>query len=411
MSALTKSQKAFLQAKDLIPGGVNSPVRSFQAVGGTPPFIASGQGATLTDIDGNTYIDFCQSWGASILGHAHPDVVSAVQKAVAKGTSFGAPTLQETKLAELVINAVPSVEQVRFVNSGTEATMSAVRLARAFTGRTKIMKFDGCYHGHADSLLGAKHDELISIPYNNIEAVEKVFAEYKTEIAAVIVEPVAGNMGVVLPQPGFLETIRKLTKKHQALLIFDEVITGFRLGLGGAQAHYNVMPDLTCLGKIIGGGFPVGAYGGRKDIMQLIAPAGPVYQAGTLSGNPIAMTAGITTLEIIAQPNFYKNLNHKAENLINKLRELVQTGPAKQKNIQINSIWSMFTIFFSDLPVHNFIDAQGCDQQAFARFFQSLLSQGVYLSPSPMEANFISAAHSDHENESLMNFFSQTFDK
>ena len=401
MSTLTKSQEAFFQAKALIPGGVNSPVRSFQGVGGTPPFIDSGQGATLTDIDGNTYLDFCQSWGALILGHAHPDLVSAVQKAVAKGTSFGVPTLLETKLAQLVVNAVPSIEQVRFVNSGTEATMSAVRLARAFTNRQIIIKFDGCYHGHADSLLGASPDELISIPYNNIEALEKTFIEHHRKIAAVIVEPVAGNMGVVLSQVGFLEELRRQTHKYEALLIFDEVITGFRLGLGGAQAHYNVIPDLTCLGKIIGGGFPVGAYGGRKDIMQLIAPVGPVYQAGTLSGNPIAMTAGITTLEILAQANFYKALNQKSEQFINQLRVQLQKIETEHNSIQINAIASIFTIFFADKPINNLVDAQSSNQQAFARLHQKMLAQGVYLSPSPLEANFISTAHTEKDLEQI----------
>jgi len=412
-----KSLEAFHCSQTFLPGGVNSPVRAFTSLGGTPPFIASGKGACMTDVDGNIYIDFCQSWGALILGHAHPKIIKTVQKAVARGTSFGTPTKRETHLAELIVSAMPSIEKIRFVNSGTEATMSAIRLARAFTKRDKIIKFDGCYHGHADHLLvnagsGASAGvpeaflrETMSIPFNNPDAVRDAFAHHGHDIAAVIVEPVPANMGVVLPKPGFLEMLRELTQRHGALLIFDEVITGFRLGWSGAQGHFNIQPDLTCLGKIIGGGFPVGAYGGRQDIMDLLAPLGPVYQAGTLSGNPVAMTAGITTLEILSQSGFYEKLDQQAGQFIAQLQDILAGAsyaepikPIKPTQpIQLNAIGSMFTIFFSEHPVIDFQSAQQCDAKQFAKVYHKLLENGVYFSPSSMEGNFISAVHTKED--------------
>jgi glutamate-1-semialdehyde 2,1-aminomutase len=408
---VSRSKKAFTQARRVLPGGVDSPVRSFKDVGGTPRFIARGKGAYIYDVDGNRYLDFCQSWGALILGHAAPGVIRAAAAAMNAGTSFGAPTESETALAELISEAMPSIQQLRFVNSGTEAVMSAIRLARAYTRRNKIIKFDGGYHGHADHLLVAAGSglanwatpssagvpesfaqETISVPYNDIAAVEKAFAKYPQEIAAIIVEPIAANMGVVLPQPGFLLALRALTLCHQSLLIFDEVITGFRLGYGGAQNYFKIRPDLTCLGKIIGGGFPAGAYGGSKKIMSLLAPLGPVYQAGTLSGNPVAMAAGAATLRALKMAGVYKKLNAKSDWFVAALQDkLTPLG------IQVNAIGSMFTLFFSPSPVENYAQAKRCPARKFAQFYHKALEQGVYLSPSPFEANFASLEHSEKE--------------
>ncbi len=420
-----KSRQAFERAKRVIPGGVNSPVRSFLAVGGNPPFIRRGRKAFLYDLDGNRYLDFCMSWGALILGHAHPRVVRRARNILAHGTSFGAPTLLETRLAKIILESFPSMDQIRFVNSGTEAVMSAVRLARAFTRKDTIIKFDGCYHGHADHLLTAAGSGLaavkdssssgvprafvrktISIPFNDLAAVRKVFARHGRGIAAVLVEPVPANMGVVPPQNGFLRALRELTQKYHALLIFDEVISGFRLGRGGAQGLFHVRPDLTCLGKIIGGGFPVGAYGGRKNIMALLAPEGPVYQAGTLSGNPVAMAAGLTTLETLRHKNFYEDLNVKSAAFLEGLSKI-----ARAAGLRVNALGSMFTVFFSDKPVENYEDAKKCDSKKFAAFHRSLLQEGIYLAPSPFEANFISSAHTQSDLERALESIQKAISK
>jgi glutamate-1-semialdehyde 2,1-aminomutase len=399
-----RSEELFAEALELLPGGVSSPVRAFHAVGGSPFFVERGEGAYLVDVDGNRYVDYVLSWGPLILGHAHPRVVGALERAVSDGTSFGAPSPLEVELAKLIRGAMPSLELVRFVNSGTEATMGALRLARAFTGRSRIVKFAGCYHGHADLLLvqagsgvatlglpdspgvtpGAVADTLTA-PYNDLDAVEGVFSG-NDDIAAVIVEPVAGNMGLVLPQPGFLAGLRELTSEHGALLVFDEVMTGFRVHPAGAQALYGVTPDLTTLGKVIGGGLPVGAYGGRREIMQLVAPAGPVYQAGTLSGNPLAMTAGIETLRAIAEPGVWEGLEATTERLTSGLASLTDT-------VQVARAGSMFGIFFADRLVTSWDDAARADTGRFAAFHSALLERGVYLAPSQFEAGFVSTAH------------------
>jgi glutamate-1-semialdehyde 2,1-aminomutase len=403
----------FKKAEQFIPGGVDSPVRAFKAVGGNPLFIERGRGSRIIDVDGNQYIDYVCSWGPLILGHSHPQVIEALKSAAEKGTSFGAPCELEIILAEMIAEAMPSLEMVRFVSSGTEATMSAVRLARGFTGRDKIIKFEGCYHGHADGLLAKSGSGLatfsipdsagvpagyaqntIVVPYNNLKLVEQVFQSQGDAIAAVIVEPVAANMGLVLPASGFLEGLRTLTLKHGALLIFDEVISGFRVSYGGAQGLYGVVPDLTCLGKIIGGGLPVGAYGGKRQIMQLVAPVGPVYQAGTLSGNPLAMTAGIETLKALRLPGVYERL----ESLTSSLEKGIHTASNELGvKIQISRLSSLITMFFTADPVIDFETAKKADLKAFSRFFNKLLKSGIYWPPSQFESCFISLAHSEED--------------
>lgn len=410
-----RSQELFQKAGRYLPGGVDSPVRAFKAVGGTPPFITRGSGSKIYDADGNEMIDYVCSWGPLILGHAHEQVLEALQEALSRGTSFGAPCELEIQLAEMISGAMPAMEMVRFVNSGTEAAMSVLRLARAFSGRDKIIKFNGCYHGHADGLLvqagsgvatlsisgspgvpASYVTDTLTAPYNDVTTVETLFERYPQEIAAVIVEPAAANMGLVPPQPGFLEGLRRLTRRYGALLIFDEVITGFRVSYGGAQELYGVTPDLTCLGKIIGGGLPVGAYGGRKEIMELVAPLGPVYQAGTLSGNPLAMTAGIKTLEILRQPDIYKQLEQRGEALERGVTKVARdTGIV----LQPARIGSLFTVFFSSRPVTDYHGAQEADTAAFANYFHSLLEQGIYWPPSQFECAFLSFAHSEEDIE------------
>jgi glutamate-1-semialdehyde 2,1-aminomutase len=406
-----RSRELFEQAREIIPGGVNSPVRGFRAVGGQPLFIARGEGAYIYDADGNRYIDYVGSWGPLILGHAHPHVLAAIAEAARRGTSFGAPTEAEVRLAELVIAAVPSIELVRFVNSGTEATMSALRVARAYTGRDTIVKFAGGYHGHADMLLvaagsgaltlgtpdspgvpAAATAQTLILPYNDLDAVRSLFAERPGVIAAVIVEPVAGNMGCVPPLPGFLEGLREVTARDGALLIFDEVMTGFRVAYGGAQALYGIRPDLTCLGKIVGGGLPAAAYGGRRDVMQLVAPAGPVYQAGTLSGNPLAMAAGAAQLELLREPGVYEALERAGAVLA---AGLSAAADASGVAIQQTRVGSMFCTFFTDQPVIDEASAKRCDIGQFAAYFHAMLDRGVYLAPSQFEAGFLSLAHTD----------------
>ncbi len=419
MLNLEKSAAAFAEAKNLMPGGVNSPVRSYRNVDCTPPFIERAEGSHIYDIDGNEYIDYVGSWGPMVVGHAHPQVVKALQEAAARGTSYGAPTLLESQLAKLVMEVYPSIEIIRMVNSGTEATMSAIRVARGFTGRSKIVKFIGCYHGHSDSLLvkagsglatfgvpdspgvtNGTAGDTIAIPYNNREAFAEVMDKYGDEIACVIVEPVAGNMGLVLPQPGYLDLLRSLTREKGALLIFDEVMCGFRASLGGAQKAYAVKPDLTCLGKIIGGGLPVAAYGGRADVMNCVAPAGPVYQAGTLSGNPLAMTAGLETLKIITaepepgEPDYSRVLTIKTKRLV-----LGIAAKAKEAGVplQVQQAGSMFGFFFNDHEVVDYETSAASNQEAFKIWFIAMLEQGIYLAPSQFETLFMSGAHTDED--------------
>ena len=419
MLNLEKSAAAFAEAKKLMPGGVNSPVRSYRSVDCNPPFIARAEGSHIYDIDGNDYIDYVGSWGPMVVGHAHPQVVKALQEAAARGTSYGAPTLIESQLAKKVMEVYPSIEVIRMVNSGTEATMSALRLARGYTHRNKMGKFIGWYHGRSDSLLvkagsgmatfgvpdspgvtpGTAQD-TITIPYNDFEAVKEVFAEQGQEIAAIIVEPVAGNMGLVLPKPGYLDLLRKVTEENGALLIFDEVMCGFRASLGGAQAAYAIKPDLTCLGKIIGGGLPVAAYGGRREIMEQVSPAGPVYQAGTLSGNPLAMTAGLETLKIITappepgEPDYSRVLTIKTKKLV---LGVAQKAKEAGVTLQVQQAGSMFGFFFSPVEVVDYETSAAADQEAFKVWFKAMLEQGIYIAPSQFETLFMSGAHTDEE--------------
>jgi glutamate-1-semialdehyde 2,1-aminomutase len=411
MKATTKSSQLFRQAEKVIPGGVNSPVRACRSVGADPLFIRKAAGAVIVDADGNRYIDFIGSWGPMILGHNHPAVVKAVQKVLERGMSFGAPTDLEVELAQMVIEAVPSVEMVRMVNSGTEAAMSAIRLARGVTRRDTVVKFDGCYHGHADTLLVAAGSGVatlgipgspgvpesvaghtLSLPYNDIACFERVMAEQGGRTACVIVEPVAGNMGLVPPVPGFLQALRRLTEAHGAILIFDEVMTGFRVARGGAQAFYGITPDLSCFGKIIGGGLPVGAYGGRRDIMSHVAPQGPVYQAGTLSGNPLAMAAGTATLAQLKKKGFYEKLEKKSSRLCAGL-----AGAAAEAGIpaQVEHVGSMLGMFFCAQPVKSFEDAKKSNLALFSKFYQGMRAEGIYIAPSQFETLFLSAAHTE----------------
>ena len=426
MTLSAKQQQLFKQANKHIPGGVNSPVRAFNGVGGTPVFIEKAQGAYLWDVDGKRYVDYIGSWGPMILGHAHPDIVKAVQTAAEDGLSFGAPTVHETTLADIICEIVPSIEMVRMTNSGTEATMSAIRLARGYTGRDKIVKFEGCYHGHSDSLLVkagsglltlgeptskgvpadfAKH--TITLPYNDIDALKDCFAKYGQDIAGVIVEPVAGNMNLVKPIAGFLEAIRDVCDEYKSVFIIDEVMTGFRVALGGAQAHYNVTPDLTTLGKIIGAGLPVGAFGGKREIMECIAPLGGVYQAGTLAGNPLAMRAGIKMFEHLREPNFYQNLSDKLDILLKGLKQAADEAGIAMHTEQIGG---MFGLYFTDqTQIQSFDDILKCDVEAFKKFFHGMLKRGVNLAPSAFEAGFISSAHTDEDIAFTIEMAKETF--
>ena len=420
-----KSHKLFKKACELIPGGVNSPVRAFSAVGGKPIFIERAKGSKIYDVDGNAYIDYVLSWGPLILGHAHPKVVNALKKVIEKGTSYGAPTPLEIELAELVLKAYPSMDKVRMVNSGTEATMSAIRAARGFTGRDKLVKFEGCYHGHADGLLvkagsGATTfgvpdspgvptscaRNTLTIPFNDAAALRTVIRNEWKSIACVIIEPVVGNIGCVLPNPGFLETLRKLTKDSNIVLIFDEVMTGFRVALGGAQAHYGITPDMTCLGKVIGGGLPVGAYGGRREIMSMVSPEGPVYQAGTLSGNPLAMTAGIETLKILFKGGTYNKLENTASLLEKGLIDAARRAGVKTKFYRAGT---MFCSYFTDRNVVDYKTAKTADTAKFSRFFSAMLKRGVNLAPSQFEAGFISLAHTANDIEKTVKAAYESF--
>ena len=413
-----KSEELFALAQNRIPGGVDSPVRAFRGVGGTPFFVEKGEGDRIWDADDNAYIDYVLSWGPLILGHSHPRVVEAIQKAAARGTSFGAPTALETELAELVNAAYPSMELLRFVNSGTEATMSAIRLARGFTGRDVIVKFEGCYHGHADGLLvkagsggatlgvpdsgGVPRDyarNTATLPFNDIEALRDFFARRGADVAALIIEPVAGNMGLILPEPGFLEVLREETEKAGALLIFDEVMTGFRVARGGAQALFGIKPDLTTLGKVIGGGMPVGAYGGRRDVMECVSPLGSVYQAGTLSGNPLAMTAGVETLKIIEEDGLPEALDEKVKALSDGMDDAARATGVPLTGARCGS---MFGAFFHEGPVRNFSDAMRSDTAQYAKFFHSMLKRGVAFAPSQFEVGFMSSAHTDESVEATL---------
>ena len=423
---MTQASKLFTEANKVIPGGVNSPVRSFNSVGGTPVYIDHASGPYVFDSENKRYIDYVGSWGPMILGHAHPEVIDVVKQTAEKGLSFGAPTEIETLMAAKVCEIVPSIDKVRMVSSGTEATMSAIRLARGYTGRDKIVKFEGCYHGHSDSLLvkagsgaltlgvpsspgvpASLAGDTLTLTYNDSESVKQAFAEMGAEIACIIVEPVAGNMNCIPPVAGFLETLRQVCDEHGSVLIFDEVMTGFRVGLQGAQGVYNVTPDLTTLGKIIGGGMPVGAFGGKAKILDHLAPLGPVYQAGTLSGNPVAMAAGLKTLELISKPGFYQELAQKTEQLVTGVKQA-----ASQAGISLstNRVGAMFGLFFTEVEkVSLFSQVMQCDQDLFKRFFHGMLEQGVYLAPSAFEAGFVSAAHSDEDIEKTVEAASTVF--
>ncbi|GAA0909467.1 glutamate-1-semialdehyde 2,1-aminomutase [Rothia nasimurium] len=408
---MTTNHELFARARQLLPGGVNSPVRAFKSVGGEPFFTERADGAYLWDVEGKRYIDYVGSWGPMIVGHNHPAVREAVERAVRNGLSFGTPCPAEVTMAETIVKLVPSVEMVRMVNSGTEATMSAIRLARGATGRTKIVKFEGCYHGHGDSFLvkagsgaltfgvptspgvpKASADLTLTLPYNDIDAARLLFAQEGKDIAGLIIEPVAGNMNCIPPKPGYLQALRELCSEHGVLLIFDEVMTGFRVALGGAQAHYGITPDLTCFGKIIGGGMPVGAYGGRRDLMEQVAPAGPIYQAGTLSGNPVAMAAGLAMLELIQAPGFHADLAERTVRLTDGM-----AAAAKKHGVafSVNRVGAMFGLFFTSETVESYAQATAADVEAFNRFFHGMLERGMYLAPSAFEAGFVSSAHSD----------------
>lgn len=425
--SIEKSKVIMDEARRYIPGGVNSPVRSFRAVGGNPPVIARGEGSRIWDIDGNSYVDYVLSWGPLILGHAHPEVAAALKAAVDRGTSYGAPTELELELAKMVTEVVPSMEMVRMVNSGTEATMSAIRVARGATKRNKVIKFIGCYHGHNDGLLvragsGALTlgvpdspgvpegiaSNTLSLPFNDLEAVEEAFRRYGEDIACIILEPVVGNMGLVLPKPDYLEGLRRVTLEYGALLIFDEVMTGFRVAYGGAQGRWNIDPDLTTLGKVIGGGLPVGAYGGKRQYMELVAPAGPIYQAGTLSGNPLAMTAGIETLKILRRPGAYETLERQTRRLVDGLAENLRR---LEMNYRPQSIGSMWGLFFTEAEVTDFESALTSDTKKFNAYFGSMLEQGFYLAPSQFEAGFMSLAHSDEDIDRTVEGAYQAFRK
>jgi len=422
---MSRNEELFRRARAVTPGGVNSPVRAFRAVGGTPLFFTRGEGARLWDADGRSYIDYVGSWGPLIVGHGHPEVVDAVRRAVAAGLSFGAPTETEVELAELICRLLPSIEQVRLVSSGTEATMSAIRVARGFTGRSKIVKFEGCYHGHADALLvkagsgaltlgqpssaGVPPETVahtVVLEYNNTAGLERAFETAGREIAAVIVEPVAGNMNVVTPAPGFLQRLRELCTRNGALLIFDEVMTGFRVGLTGAQGLYGITPDLTTLGKVIGGGMPVGAFGGRRDVMGAVAPLGPVYQAGTLSGNPVALAAGLATLKLVQVPGFYDALASSAETLC---RRLSDTAANAGVPFSAQRVGGMFGIYFRETPPQSYGEVMQCEAALFNRFFHAMLGEGVYLAPSAYEAGFISSAHGPREIDETARAASRAF--
>lgn len=420
-----KSKRLYAKAKSYIPGGVNSPVRAFKSVGGSPLFIKRASGSKIYDIDGNVYIDYVLSWGPMIIGHSHPRVVNALRKAIEKGTSYGAPTELELELGRMVIKAFPSIEMVRMVNSGTEATMSAIRLARGYTGRDKIIKFEGCYHGHADGLLvaagsgattfgvpdspGVPKDyakNTINLPFNNLRAVEKSLERIGEDVACIIVEPIVGNMGCILPKNGFLEGLRELTLKYGAILIFDEVMTGFRVSYGGAQWLYGIKPDITCLGKIIGGGLPVGAYGGKRKIMKQVSPEGPVYQAGTLSGNPLAMTAGIETLKILSRPGIYESLERRSSELEEGLKERAVRAGVKT---YFSRVGSMFCTYFTDKEVWDYTSAKRSDTKMFSRFFRLMLQKGINLAPSQFEAGFLSTAHTYSDIEATIKAAAESF--
>ena len=423
---MSKSEQLFAEAGKVIPGGVNSPVRAFNAVGGTPPFIESAEGAYLIDVDGNRYIEYVGSWGPMITGHAHPEIIAAVSETVEKGLSFGAPCALEVELAQRICDTMPNIDLIRMTNSGTEAAMSAIRLARGYTGRDKIIKFEGCYHGHADSLLvkagsgaltlgvpsspgvpAALADHTVTLEYNNSEQVREVMAEIGSEVACIAVEPVAGNMNCIPPVEGFLQTLRDCCDQSGSALLFDEVMTGFRVGLGGAQERYGIVPDLTCLGKVIGGGMPVGAFGGKREIMNHIAPLGPVYQAGTLSGNPVAMAAGLKNLEIISRPGFFEELGQRTRQLV---EGLLAAAEANDIPMCANRVGAMFGLFFTDQPeVRTFAQVGACDIERFKQFFHGMLERGVNLAPSAYEAGFVSAMHGAAEIEQTIEAAAATF--